>query len=288
MRSLLAMLATVLLLNVAAIDNAEARRLGGGKSFGKSFTTKPFQRKQTPPAGNAAQQAGKSSKRGMLGGIFGGLLAGGLLAALFAGGAFEGIQFMDILIFALIAFIIFKIFRSMTRAKAAAQGHGNGAAYAGHGGFGQPSAPQQQPSPGFETGGFSGSSSGSDVPFNLPPGFDLDAFLNGARDHFRELQDAWNRGDMEKLREYFSPEMFAELSAERASLETDPQTEVMFVDVELGRADHNQSLAQISLRFSGRTRDAGEGVEEDITDVWHLERDLTQPNAPWMIVGIEN
>jgi predicted lipid-binding transport protein (Tim44 family) len=30
-----------------------------------------------------------------------------------------------------------------------------------------------------------------------------------------------------------------------------------------------------------------EGLEEDITDVWHLERDLTQPNAPWLIIGIQ-
>ncbi len=66
-----------------------------------------------------------------MGGILGGLLAGGLLAALFGSGAFEGIQFMDILIIAVLAFILFKIFRSMQQAKAGAQNHNSGHAYAG-------------------------------------------------------------------------------------------------------------------------------------------------------------
>ena len=62
----------------------------------------------------------------------------------------------------------------------------------------------------------------------------------------------------------------------------------MFVDAEIVRADYDASKAQLGLQFSGRYRDTVEGVEEDITDIWHLERDLTTPNAPWLIVGIQN
>ena len=69
--------------------------------------------------------------------------------------------------------------------------------------------------------------------------------------------------------------------------DTDPQTDVMYVDAEIVRADYDASKAQLSLQFSGRYRDAGEGIEENIEDIWHLERDLTTPNAPWLIVGIQ-
>lgn len=62
----------------------------------------------------------------------------------------------------------------------------------------------------------------------------------------------------------------------------------MYVDAEIVRADHDQNRAHISLKFSGRYRDVSESVEEDITDVWHLERDLSHNNAPWLIVGIES
>ncbi len=61
----------------------------------------------------------------------------------------------------------------------------------------------------------------------------------------------------------------------------------MYVDAEIVRADYNANKAELSLQFSGRYRDAVEGIEEDITDIWHLERDLTVPNAPWLIVGIQ-
>ncbi|CSB55456.1 Tim44-like domain-contain protein [Vibrio cholerae] len=61
----------------------------------------------------------------------------------------------------------------------------------------------------------------------------------------------------------------------------------MYVDAEIVRADYDANRAQLSLQFSGRYRDAVEGIEENIEDVWHLERDLTVPNAPWLIVGIQ-
>ena len=45
--------------------------------------------------------------------------------------------------------------------------------------------------------------------------------------------------------------------------------------------------APISIRFQGRYRDTVENVEEQIDEVWHLERNLTQPDSPWHIVGIQ-
>ncbi len=79
----------------------------------------------------------------------------------------------------------------------------------------------------------------------------------------------------------------ADLTAERAKLTGEQHTEVMYVDAELVRADYDANMAQLSIKFSGRYKDSAEGVEEDINDVWHLERDLRKPNAPWLIVGIQ-
>ncbi|MGR5470930.1 Tim44 domain-containing protein, partial [Vibrio astriarenae] len=76
----------------------------------------PKQQQQNTNTIGKEQTTKSSSKKGLMGGLLGGLLAGGLLAAFF-GGSFEGIQFMDILIIGLIAFVIFKLMRGLLGAK---------------------------------------------------------------------------------------------------------------------------------------------------------------------------
>ena len=92
----------------------------------------------------------------------------------------------------------------------------------------------------------------------------MNGFLAGARDHYRTLQEAWNKNDLEKIREYVSPELFEHLKAERAELSGEQHTEVMYVDTQLVRADYGSDWAQVSVRFSGRYMDRQEQVEEDI------------------------
>lgn len=269
--------------------HAEAKKFGGGKSFGKSFKTAPAKQQQPQQTNTINKQnptAAQSGKKGLMGGLMGGLLAGGLLAAFF-GGAFDGIQFMDILIFGLIAFVIFKLFKTMRGAKGTPTGHRE--AYAGNSPQQQHNTQQRQQAPEMNTApqqsGYA--STDSDVPFNLPPNFNMNAFLSGARDHYRILQGAWNHNELDKIREYVSPALLADLTAERAKLEGEQHTEVMYVDTEMVRADFDANLAQLSIQFSGRYKDRNEEHEADITDVWHLERDLRTPNAPWLIVGIQ-
>ena len=281
-------LVALLMVSVAITPIAEAKRFGGGKSFGKSFKTAPAPKQQqqnTNSIGKDQTTKKASSKKGLMGGILGGLLAGGLLAAFF-GGAFEGIQFMDILIMGLIAFVIFKLMRGMLGAK---QGSMNQQrqqhAYGGSAPkFEQPNVHNFEQPQNVNQGGFG---SQTDVPHNYPPGFDQAAFVNGSREHYRILQGAWNHNQLDTIEEYVSPSLFADLKEERAKLEGEQHTDVMYVDAEIVRADHDANKAQLSLQFSGRYRDSVEGVEEDISDIWHLERDLTVANAPWLIVGIQ-
>ncbi|GAM64885.1 hypothetical protein JCM19232_3178 [Vibrio ishigakensis] len=295
MKRIFSIMAMVLVsVSMVFAPATEAKRFGGGKSFGKSFKTAPAPKANptnTNSINNKGTQNPTSRKGGLMGGLLGGLLAGGLLAAFF-GGAFEGIQFMDILIIGLIAFFLFKFLRGMLGAKA---GSMNQQRPAYSNGPQHDAQFRQQADQGFQTnntgnnafqGGF-GANAQSDVPHNYPPGFDHAAFINGSREHYRILQGAWNHNELHTIEEYVAPALFAELKAERASYAGEQHTDVMYVDAEIVRADYDASKAQLSLQFTGRYRDAVEGIEEDINDVWHLERDLTQPNAPWLIVGIQ-
>lgn len=283
MKRILAMVALIV-FTVTTTPIAEAKRFGGGKSFGKSFKTAPKQTQNNTSSVKKDQtQTPAGSKRGLMGGLMGGLLAGGLLAAFF-GGAFEGIQFMDILIMGLVAYFAFKFLRGILGAKANTM---NQEAYSGAGNTYQKEQPnyqsfeQAQPATGF------GSAGQSDIPHNYPPGFDQAAFINGSREHYRILQGAWNHNELNTIEEYVSTSLYDDLKSERAKLEGEQHTDVMYVDAEIVRADYDASKAQLSLQFSGRYRDSVEGIEEDINDIWHLERDLTAENAPWLIVGIQ-
>lgn len=295
MKNLWAVFAIMLAFTLTT-EVAHAKRFGGGKSFGRTYQTTPSQpskssadapaQRQQAAAQSAAQPA-KAAGKGMMGGLLGGLLVGGLFAALFAGGAFEGLQFMDILIAAALAFVAFKIFRLLRQGSAPAEAATRAPqpAYAG--------TPNTTPPVfGNRRDSFVSSSpvsAGSDaVPMTLPLGFDTPAFLDGAKEHFRTLQDAWNQNDLAKIEEYATPALYAELVAERASLSGAQHTEVIRVDSELVRADEKFGLAEVSIRFSGRYRDVVEGVEEDFTDVWHLERDGSKAENPWLITGIES
>ncbi|MDD1782410.1 TIM44-like domain-containing protein [Enterovibrio sp. ZSDZ35] len=283
---------------VVSAPHAEAKKFGGGKSFGKSFKTAPAPKSQPTNTNTINKQndpasaAKSSSKKGLMGGLLGGLLAGGLIAAMF-GGAFDGFQMMDFLIIAVIAFVLFKIFKSLMAAKNGAISQHNKQAYAG----GQQQQPEQKgyyhEQPQFRESATATSSAGgfgavnNDVPFNFPPNFDMSAFVNGAREHYRILQGAWNHNQLETIQEYVTPELYNDLAEERRKLDGEQHTEVMYVDAEIVRADYDGKRAQLSLQFSGRYCDRQEGVEEDITDIWHLERDMTRPNAPWLIAGIQ-
>jgi predicted lipid-binding transport protein (Tim44 family) len=286
---------------VVAAPDASARRFASSKSYGKSYQTSPYSANKATPAPASPQAVGASGMspgtKGMLGGLAGGLLAGSLLGGLMGGGGMGGggLQLMDILLFGGLAFLLYKFLRARTPAT-----NRGSAAYSGA----APGAPAARQVFDFEHLGnanartaLAGDSStkpdsvgfsATTVPFNFPPDFQMNSFLAGARDHYRELQEAWNSNDLEKIREYVTPEIYAELAAERATLETVQHTEVMFVDAEIVRAELQAGTAELSVQFTGVYRDKHENVEEKFTDIWHLARATGNPAAPWYIVGIQS
>lgn len=264
-------------------ENAEARKFGGSKSFGRSYKTAPTQPTQTTNTTNpSVNKQVQPNKSGLMGGLLGGLLAGGLFAWLMGSGAFDSLQIFDILLMAGVAFLIFRFLKSRKPAMQA----GPQPAYS------MPYQTKQTADTGFQKPEYAGSTSFSPasdaVPFDLPAGFDVTEFIKGACEHYRTLQSAWNENDFSKIQEYVTPELYNELKQERANYAGNQHTEVLFINAELVRADRKIDCAQVSVLFKGRYRDAVEGIEEEINEVWHLERNLSSANAPWLIVGIEN
>ena len=107
------------LLAITFANTAEAKRFGGGKSYGdqgQSLQRSAPNRQQAAPQrqDNTTPAQTRPASAGM-GGMLAGLAAGGLLAWLLFGDAFEGLQPMDFLLMILLAVGAFLLFRQLQK-----------------------------------------------------------------------------------------------------------------------------------------------------------------------------
>lgn len=264
------------------LQSAEAKRLGSGGSFGYSKpnyarqATTPATKPATAPAAATPAAAGARNWMGPLAG----LAAGGLLAALFFGGAFDGLKPMDFLLIALLAVGAYLIIRAL-RKPAAPSGM-------------TPYANTGIPVNGIDhdpmSRGMSGTGLGTVPPAPLtdaPQWFNETSFLRGAQHHFTSLQKAWDANDLNTLREYFTPEMFAALSAERNRLgDLNNVTEVQSLDAQLLDITREDNVVVASVLFQGRLRE-NYGLPEEIAEIWHVQHAADNPEGDWLIAGIQ-
>lgn len=264
------------------VPEAQAKKFGGGFSLGKSYTA-PKSIKPSPTQQQAVptqNSTGSTVKKSGMGGLFGGLLAGGLLASLFMGGAFDGIQMMDILLIAVVAFIAFKLLSMMRKNQP-------NVSYAGHQYRSNESEAQDTPPIHHFTPMSAASTQLSEPDLVLPTWFNKIAFLNGAREHFTNLQAAWDRQDWTEISTYTSVDLLAELKTERVKYPAQQHTEVVSVMSELINFIDNQDHVVASIHFYGWLKESGDLQANEFSEIWHLTRDLSEENASWFIVGIE-
>ncbi|HNP26564.1 MAG TPA: TIM44-like domain-containing protein [Nitrosomonas sp.] len=270
-------------ISLIAVD-ADARRMGGGKSFGKqrqslNQQSTPNQQQAPAPARTPASPGGGGSKWG---GALAGLAAGGLLAALFMGGAFEGINMIDIIMLILIAGVIFFIVRMMRKPRTEASSQPmqySSVNAATQGGATSPPFGQTTASS-FESADMNQS--------NIPADFKVEPFLRNAKMSFIRLQAANDVGDVNDIREYTTPEMFAEISMQIQERGNSSQkSEVMFLDASLLDVETGNDSAIASVRFIGQMRELPDGEPEAFDEVWHVEKNLKDPESVWLLAGIQ-
>ena len=258
--------------------DANAKRLGGGKSFGSAPSHQATQTRQTAPtatatapmAGKAAAASGASRWLGPLAG----LAAGGLLASMFMGDGFEGMQMLDMLIIALIAFLAFRFIASR-RKQQAQPAMAGGVPY-------QRDMPQSAPA-----SIFGGSSAASvKAPIKAPAWFNETSFVNAGREHFLSLQQHWDANEMDKIAEFTTPQLQAFLQQERADLgDAFQSTYIDNLDVQLDGIDDQADKTIATLTFSGIEKTSRFDQGEPFSESWRMER-AQGDNQPWLIAGI--
>lgn len=269
--------------------DAEAKRLGGGSSFGmqrsapapsqQAVPPKPATPTQqaapaqaTNPATAAAPAAGQAGKRSWLGPVAG--LAAGLgLAALLSHFGL-GEEMASLLMVALLVFAAIFVFRLLFR-RAAPQGM----QYAGAGNTGS-----VRPMP-FEA---AKPGAGEAAPAGpIPAGFDAEGFLRQAKLNFVRLQAANDRGDMDDLKSFTMPEVFAEIQMQfqergRAA----QQTDVIQLDAALLEVVTEGEQHIASVRFSGLLREGAAAAPAAFDEIWHLTKPV-DGSFGWRVAGIQ-
>ncbi|WP_181296219.1 Tim44 domain-containing protein [Pseudomonas sp. Q2-TVG4-2] len=254
--------------------DVHAKRFGGGKSFGSAPS---HQTRQAPKQTQAAPtQAGKTpaaaSGASRWLGPLAGLAAGGLLASMFMGDGFEGIQFMDILIFGGIAFLLFRFLAARRRQQQPA--------VAGH-------APMQREMPAQPSifGGSATSAAAAPV-INAPAWFNEQNFVAAAREHFLSLQQHWDANEMDKIAEFVTPQLHEFLKRERAEIGDAYQaTYVDDLQIQLDGVDDQADKTIATLTFVGVSKNSRFDQGEPFSESWRMERAQGE-NQPWLVAGI--
>lgn len=304
MKKTLSLLAMVFAIGLSSVAmDAEARRIGGGKSFGmqrqsappaKAPTTTPAQTPAATPgaATAAAPAAAAASTRSKWMGPIAGLAAGLGLAALASHLGFgEGLANMlmiGLLVMAAIAVVGF----ILRKRAAAAQGGASGMAYAGAGAAGsRAQAPSafKTPTPAASQGGsMIGSALGGQPQASnaIPADFDVAAFVRNAKVNFIRLQAANDAGNLDDIRAFTSPEMFAEIQMDiRERNGATQETRVLDLEASVLEVAEEGPLYVVSAHFTGRVQEDG-ADPEDINEIWHLTKPH-QGNGGWVLAGIQ-
>lgn len=270
-RFLVALFAIFLTFGFIA-EEAEARRFGGGRSLGMQRSAPAPKATPAAPQRGAANTA-QPRRNGWLGPIAG--LAAGLgLAALFSHLGL-GEEMATFVLLALLAFAAIALFRRFARPRPETQA---GMQYAGH----AQRTPQAQP-----TEEFTGASAGGTSASVAPAGFDESTFIRQAKLNFVRLQTAYDIGNMDDIRAFTTPEVFAEVKMqydERAGAEQ--KTDVVELNADVIEVAEENDRYIVSVRFHGLIREEADAPPSEFNEVWHLTKPM-RADGGWLVSGIQ-
>jgi predicted lipid-binding transport protein (Tim44 family) len=294
---------------------AQAARLGGGKSVGKqsSNVTQKQAAPATTPAAPAAPAAVAPKKPwgAMLGGLAAGLGLAWLASSLGLGGAFS-----QIIMFALLAMVVMVVGGFLYRKF---KGSGNNAqaqspyALQGAGQANTPknyspenvgndasARPWERNSMAFDAGkAGAGAAGGSMIGSSLlgsqawgvPAGFDAEGFLKACKTNFLTLQDAWDRSDINNLRAMMTDEMLEQIKVQLSERESHTgaavnKTDVQMLDAKLLGIEELADVYMASVEFSGMIREDVSAGASPFREVWNMTKPRNGAGG-WLVAGVQ-
>jgi predicted lipid-binding transport protein (Tim44 family) len=281
-RLLLAVFVSVMALGLS-VGSAEAARMGGGKSVGmqrQSVAPRPATPAATPAAPTAPAAAPAAAPKRNWMGPLAGLAAGlGIAALLSHFGMGEGMA--NMLMIALLVMAAVFVFKLLFRKKTSEPLASEPMQYAGAGSPAMVPPVQDFPR--------SGSVASADVPVarRIPDGFDSEGFLRVAKLNFVRLQASNDARNIDDIREFVSPELFAEIRMQIDERGAAPQqTDIVTLNAELLEVTTESGRHIASVHFSGMIREVAGAAAAPFDEVWNLSKPADGSKG-WVIAGIQ-
>jgi predicted lipid-binding transport protein (Tim44 family) len=267
-----------------AVDDASAKRLGGGRSIGQqrqNVAPRPSAPEAAPqPAPSQAapvQRSGMSRWLGPLAGLAIGLGLAGLfgheMGNLIAAMLLAGV------VVAAVAFVLRMIARG--RPSAAAAG-ANGSQYSG---FGDETVAAPPPSQAMTQPIVAAAL--MNPRGRIPEGFNVDGFLREAKKNFIEMYAAHDRNYLDALKEFTTDEMFAELRQDIDARGLARQSvDIVTLSADLLEVVTEADTHWSSIRFSGMLREDRNATPTSFEEIWNL-RKPARGTEGWVLAGIQ-
>lgn len=259
MRYLVSCVLIALLSFGLLVNEASAKRFGGGRSFGVQRShSSLFSSNKTYNKASVGQKFNKNK----WGGLLSGLLIGGLLGSLFMGHGFAN-GMMSWLILGAAAYFIINFLRRRQPAMQAAQ-----------------AAPFRQNTHNSPFNQYYASNNNASATSD----FVSENFLREAKVTFIRLQAAYDQKNLADLKTFTLPEVFAEIKMQLEERgDSTNVTEVVQLNAELLDIS-KQSYSDIaSVRFTGTIKENGEVSSLD--EIWHFRQ--MEHSKEWLVGGIQ-
>ncbi|ASQ45648.1 Tim44 domain-containing protein [Legionella clemsonensis] len=262
MRTLILSLLIGLLSFGLIVNEAAAKRFGGGRSFGVQRSHHSlFASKPKPTSFN------QQTSRSRWGGMLGGLLAGGLLASLFMGNGLGSGLLSWLIVGALLLFIVNFLrrrmqpgFQSANTSKQAFNWQTNAQANTMH----------------YQASGHYQRNSA---------GFNEEEFLREAKVKFIRLQTAYDQKNLQDLQAFTAPEVFAEIKMQLDERGDEPnKTEVVALNAQLLDISEQSDSTIASVRFTGSIKENNDPASA-LDEIWHF-RKFHGTNI-WVVGGLQ-
>jgi predicted lipid-binding transport protein (Tim44 family) len=214
--------------------------------------------------------------------MFGGLLMGGLIGSmLFGGGMGGGFGILELL---LVGGGVYFLFRVLSRRGAARREPAGGErlAYATPPGGRFDGWAALHETPAAPSRAAAGASP------VMPAGMDEAEFVSGAKALYARLQDSWDRRDLDDIRRFTTPEVFAEISRQAAEDPAPGKTDVLMVEARVLEAGERDGRTVITVLFDALLReDRSAASPGQVREVWRISRDETASRPEWTLEGIQ-
>jgi predicted lipid-binding transport protein (Tim44 family) len=101
------------------------------------------------------------------------------------------------------------------------------------------------------------------------------------------MQAAWDKADAQDIREFTTPEMFAELKMQLTERGASANhTDVVSLDAELMGVETVADEHLASVRFNGMVKEDEQASAEAFNEIWVLSKPVSG-NGGWLLAGIQ-